>query len=296
MPRLSTCRYMVASDEEILYTDDTIRIIYMKTYTFHLKEAHVMVLETDIRRMSCYGVLQAGISHESHLNPHMRLVLYLIYKERHNAVHAHQLVADFNDEFHYEIPFSAMKRILSLATAAGYLEKNTLTPYRTTAKIKELETVDQELSAFTDQFEQIARAFRKFAKTTGAANAYSTEQAKAQVIQYIDSLKPQRINGHIHGFSGGRAIDSLFSRFVYYLADEKHLLFNALTKMVTGSILKDYITYDAEPDCAYPLKNLTDLITADIAFLLLGIDITKDRKQYYLYKSFLTGTNPLKLY
>lgn len=235
----------------------------------------------EIRKISCYAVLQSGYAGENFLLPHMRLVLYLIYKKGYRKIEASTLVSDFFDEYKYTIDYFAMQQILSIAVTNGYLtKKRNFKTYTSTDKIEEFHRVDQDISASESSFHFLAHEFKNFVESLGANVSYSVSEAESIVIAYVNAQKLEHISGHINGVSGDLRVDYLFGKFVYWIKDNKPDSFEYLNHLVTGSILADCLTFNEVLKNDRSLNGFTAILDSSIVFMILGIDIV-DRSPYY---------------
>jgi len=232
-----------------------------------------------IRRLSCYAVLNIGFSGENYLLPHLRLVLSLIASKGLKSIDARDLVNLFKAEYQYTIDFFPMKSILSLAVSQGYLTKvRNDRHYKPTAKLAELASVKTEIGQSERELHELSTAFQQFAAKKGVN--YSFDETNTIIASYINTQKLSHISGHIETPSGDKRTDYLFGKFVYDINMYHPDLMEFLTKLVTGSILADCLTFHEQLENGRLLDGVTVVFDTALVFMALGIDEAQRQEHY----------------
>lgn len=233
----------------------------------------------EIKKISCYAVLQNGYAGENYLVPHMRLVLYLVYRKGYRKIVTHALIADFLEEYKYCIDYFPMRQILGLAVEYGYLRKSHNTKaYTPTEKIEEFREVVADISNSETRLHRFILEFQQFSQKCDAN--YSNSNAGDIVIAYVNSQKLEHISGHITGVADDARVDYVFGKFVYWIRENNKDLFDFLNVLVTGSILADCLTFHEVLTNNRQLDGMTVILDSSIVFMTLGLDVI-DRSVYY---------------
>lgn len=233
----------------------------------------------EIRKISCYAVLQSGYAGENYLLPHMRLVLSLVCKKAYQKLDANTLVSDFFDEYKYCIDFFPMQQILGVAVENGYLRKcHNRKIFTPTEKINEFHDIFSDISNSEITLQRFIIDFQSFAKKCGVD--YSSDNASNIVIAYVNSQKLEHISGHIEGIVDDSRVDYVFGKYVYWIRENNKELFDFLSRLVTGSILADCLTFHEVLRNGRQLDGLTVIFDSSLVFMTLGVDVI-DRSVYY---------------
>ena len=73
---------------------------------------------------ACYSVINAGFSGNNSDDALLRIVIGLIEIKHYSKINIREVCADFKQEFHFEIPYFPMQRILGLASSKQYITYN----------------------------------------------------------------------------------------------------------------------------------------------------------------------------
>lgn len=238
-----------------------------------------MSQESEIKKLSCYAVLRTGLSGETYLLSHMRLVLLLIYKKKYRSIDPKILISDFYDEYHYKIDYFPMLKILSLATEKGYLKKDhNSKKYVYTNSIEQFKDVENDIRASEKNHQRLMQSFIEFCKKRNVT--YTLDNAKNIFISYINTQKLAHISGHIPDSTEDKRVDYLFGQFVFDLKSNNLILFDYLNSMVIGAVLADCLVFYELLENGSPLNRLTVVLDTTPVFISLGIDVV-NRKEYY---------------